>query len=250
MYTNPRLMMTSTSRSRYRTIADANASGMRPSGMAVSSIHGSRSTPQRERDGVAQRERNAAEHRPRDDPAELAPRRDRSNPPQGDNHDGETTKDTGREVEVLQPPEGFKGPGQPRARRVLPHQDDNLSTTEQQRRQVQQREEPGTQLTAHPPGRPLGKREREMHEQRWEQQDRHFVGPVEHPIQTVQPTAVREGKDAEERHRQPEEVQCRLIARPAHSHRRANEEREEADRGQHTIDAFIPVRHRPQRQPT
>ena len=61
------------------------------------------------------------------------------------------------------------------------------------------------------------------------------VGPVEHPVEPIEPAAEREREHAEERDGQPEEVQRRRIARPPQPHGAADEQREDADRGEHEV---------------
>ena len=76
-----------------------------------------------------------------------------------------------------------------------------------------------------------------MHEQRREQQHRHRVRPVEHPVEAIQAPAEREGEHAEERDGQPEEVQRRLLVGTAQTHRGTDEQGEDADRDQHEVQA-------------
>ena len=68
-----------------------------------------------------------------------------------------------------------------------------------------------------------------MHEQRWERQHRHDVGPVEDPVEPVQLAAVREATDAEEGDRQPEEMQRRRVAGALHAHGAPHQQRENRD---------------------
>ena len=91
---------------------------------------------------------------------------------------------------------------------------------------------------------PLGEDPREVEEERRQRQDGDDVGPVEHPVQPVQPAAEREGQDAEERGRQPQEVQGGRIARPAQAHRAADEQREDRHRRQHVVEGTRASRHR------
>jgi hypothetical protein len=72
---------------------------------------------------------------------------------------------------------------------------------------------------ARPTTWPFGKNECEVQEERWKREDRNRVGPVEHPIQSIEPAAEREAQHSEERDRDPEKVQRGRVARPAHPDR-------------------------------
>src|SRR5205814_9671315 len=61
------------------------------------------------------------------------------------------------------------------------------------------------------PGGPLWKHQREMQEERRQQQDRHRVAPVEDPVELVQLSAEGERERAEEDDREPEEMTRCLI---------------------------------------
>ena len=86
-----------------------------------------------------------------------------------------------------------------------------------------------------------------MQEERRQHDHRNRVAPIEHPVDTIEPAAEREGEQTEERDRQPEEMQRGLIGGPARAHGRADEQREDADRGQHVVVKARAARHRRQR---
>jgi len=75
-----------------------------------------------------------------------------------------------------------------------------------------------------------------VQQQRRQQRERDRVTPVERPVKAIERAVEREREDAEERDAQPEEMQRRLIARPAQAHRAADQKREEADCREHEID--------------
>ena len=100
---------------------------------------------------------------------------------------------------------------------------------------------------AHPAARPLGEDQREVQEERRQQQDRDRVRPVEDPVEPIEPAVEREGEGAEEREAQPEEVQRRLVARTAKPHRRADDQREDADGREHVVERGVPARQRGER---
>src|SRR5258708_36380009 len=74
-----------------------------------------------------------------------------------------------------------------------------------------------------------------MEQERREQRERDRVTPVERPVEAVERAVEREGEDAEERDAQPEEMESRLIARTPQAHRRADQQREDPDRGEHEV---------------
>ena len=120
---------------------------------------------------------------------------------------------------------------------------------EEQRRQIQQRQQRAAGIAARPRVRPLGEHQREVQEQRRQHQHRHDVAPVEDPIERVEPAAEREGEHAEEGDAQPEEVQRRLMIRAAQPDRRADEQREDADRRQREVErAAVPTESAPPRR--
>ena len=90
-----------------------------------------------------------------------------------------------------------------------------------------------------------GKTSAEVDEQRRQQQRGNLIGPVEHPVDAVEAAREREREHAEERHREPEEVQCRLVGRTPRPHGGTDQQREDADRRQHVVEA---CRHRGDRR--
>ena len=95
-----------------------------------------------------------------------------------------------------------------------------------------------------PAPRPLREDQREVEEQRRQQQDRRDVAPVEDPVETIEAAAEREGENAKERDRQPEEMQRGLIARPPQADGAADQQREDADAGEQEIQRARTGRHR------
>ena len=119
----------------------------------------------------------------------------------------------------------------------------DAGAAEQQRRQIKQRDQGAARIAARPRARALGEHQREMQEQRRQHQHRHHIGPIEDPIERVEPAAEGEGQHAEKGDAQPEEVQGGLMLRPPQPDRRADQQRENADRRQREIDAAEPGRH-------
>ena len=92
-----------------------------------------------------------------------------------------------------------------------------------------------------------GKYQREVQEQRRQHHDGDRVSPVEDPVHPIESAAEREREQAEEGHRQPEEMQRCLIGGPTSAHRRADQQRENPDRGEDVVIQAGAVRHRRQR---
>src|SRR5215471_2056101 len=74
-----------------------------------------------------------------------------------------------------------------------------------------------------------------MQEERRQQQLRRQIAPIERPVERVELPGERERHRAEKRHREPEEMQRRLMIGPPHAHRRADEQRKNPDRRQSEI---------------
>ena len=79
-----------------------------------------------------------------------------------------------------------------------------------------------------------------MQEERRQDEDGDRVGPVEHPVETIEPATERKREHAEERHGDPEEVERRRIAGTAQPDGAADEQRERADRRQHEVRTPAP----------
>ncbi len=105
---------------------------------------------------------------------------------------------------------------------------------------------PGIRL--HPGLRPIGEDQSEMQKQRGQREPRDDIGPPEEIVQAIELAAGVKGKGAKERDGQPEEVQRRLISRPAQAHRGADEHREDADRRQRIVQPELGQPHRLQGQ--
>ena len=102
---------------------------------------------------------------------------------------------------------------------------------------VQQREQ-APPRAAHPRAWAIGEYEREVEEQRRQHKSGDHVGPVEIPVEPVQP-AERKRQRAEERKAEPEEMQRGRIVRAPQTDGRADEQREDADGGANDIERGI-----------
>ena len=222
-------------------IADAKASGTSPSSTAVSSKPARRREPERERQRVPEHERQRAEPGAPDNPAQLPPRRHRPHARERARHDHQPADEAQREIEKLGAVDEIENARQDIAASVAAKDRRDLGGAEQQRRQVDQRQQVAPAVAARPAVGPLRKDEREVDEERRQEQHRHDVAPVEHPVEQIEPAAERERQHAEERDAQPEEVQRRLILRPAQPHAGADEQREQPDARERQIQ---PVRAR------
>ena len=83
-----------------------------------------------------------------------------------------------------------------------------------------------------------------MEQQRRQQREGDRVTPVERPVEAIERAVEREREDAEERDAEPEEMERRLIARTPQAHRGADQQREQADRGEHEIHRVAARRRR------
>ena len=188
-----------------------------------------------ERHGIAERERQGAKRRPPDNPPQLAPRRHRARPPQ---RPDETASPAARKTASTATRAGRAAPP---AGRVVglqrrPNDGNDARGAEDGGRQVDRRQPAGQRRRVALMVGPLGKHQREVQEQGRQHEQGDDVGPVERPVDLVEPAAERERQHAEERDRQPEEVQGRLVERSPDADRRAHQQREEADRGQEVVE--------------
>ena len=215
---------------------------------------GPASNPAAHGSAVAGEERDAADHRAADDPAQLAPRRHRAHASERAHHDRQAAEQAGREHGELEAIEHLQGGGEAGA---VParledagrlQEDRGAQPAEQTGRQVEQRQHGAADRRPHPGPRPFGEDQREVQEQRRQQQQRHHVAPVEDPVEPIEAAAEREPEDAEERHREPEEVQRGLIAGPAQAHGAADQQREDRDQRLHHVEGAIAGRRLVQRQ--
>ena len=97
-------------------------------------------------------------------------------------------------------------------RRGVDHSRDRCAPQEQ-RRQIQRRQKRPAGVTPDPGVGPVREHQGEMQEQGRQQELRRQVTPVEHPVERIQTSGEREREHAEERHRQPEEMERRLVVR-------------------------------------
>ena len=77
-----------------------------------------------------------------------------------------------------------------------------------------------------------------------QREPRHHVRPFEEVVEMVVPPARRERQHAEERHRQPEEMQRRRIVRPPQPDGRADADRQNADERDRVVQPGARQRHR------
>ena len=196
-----------------------------------------------ERERVAEGERRAAEQRAPDNPAQLAARGDGAGVRQGVHEDRQPAEQAGAQVERLEPVEGGDHREQLRVA-IEPRDRHHARAAHDERGQVDQRQEAGAERRADALARALREHQGEMQEHGRQGKQRHHVGPVEDPVEPVEPARKREGEDAEERHRQPEQVQRRLVARPAQAYPCPDHEREDPDRGEDEIEEAVALRDR------
>ena len=199
--------------------------------------------PERPRDRVTHDEGQPAQNRSPHDPPQLAFGRHRRHPPQGENHEGQSANNAAGQVRDFQVPDALDR-GREHRRAGVSGQRHRLQESQRDRRGVDHRHDEAPQTVPDRTGRPLGKHQGEVHEQRREHQGRDRVRPVEHPVQPIQSTAEREGEHAEERHAEPEEMQRGLGSRLPESNRGADQQREHADSGQHEVQLGLGRRRR------
>ena len=198
--------------------------------------------PERERQRVAEGERHRAEARAPHDPSKLAPRRHGAHAVERARHDHEPGNQAQPQVEVLGAVDERQDFRHHLALTIGAQQHRDLRDEEKQRRQVEDGQQRAAVVALRPAVRPLREDEREVHEEGRQHQERNGIAPEEHPVQQIEAAAVRERERAEERDRQPEEVQRRLILRPAQPDRRADHQREETDAREGQIQPMRPGR--------
>ena len=228
-------------------MAEAKASGMKPSGIADSSIGTDGIDAKRKRNGVAERKRHRAERRAPDDPSQLALHGDRARALQRAQENRERRREESGEIQELEPIEQRDQTDEIVGIDARSQQRQRARRTENRRGQIDRRQPARQQRRVARHVRPLRKHQREVQEERRQHQQRDDVAPVEDPVDAIQPAAEREGEQAEERHRQPEEVQRRLIVRTSRANRRADQQREDADAGEQVIEEAGAVRDRLER---
>ena len=123
---------------------------------------------------------------------------------------------------------------------------DDAGEAEKHRRHIQQGQERAPHRRADPAARAFGKDQREMQEQRRQQQQRHDVGPVEEPVEAIEPTVERESDGPEEGQAQPEKVQRGFVAVTPVPDTGADEQREDAHHGEHEVEGRRSARQRRQ----
>ena len=152
--------------------------------------------------------------------------------------DRQPPEQAGAQVQRLEPVE--RGDDREQAGvAVQPRDGQHARAAHDQRGQVNQRQEAGAERRADPLACPLREHQREVQEHRRQGEQRHHVGPVEQPVEPVEPSGKRKREHAEERHRQPEQVERRLVARPAQADPGADHQREDPDRRQDEIEEAV-----------
>ena len=202
---------------------------------------------ERERNGVGEDERPGADRRAPHDPAQLPQRRRRPHALQRQREDRQAGDHVGGDVERLEPVEPGDRADHPRRILGRPHQHDGAQRADGDRRHVEQRPAAMRQAGERARAGALGEDQAEVHEQRRQEQRGDLVGPVEDPVDAIEPAREREGEHAEERHGEPEEMQRGLVVGAAGAHRGADQQREDADRRQHVVEAADTARNRRQR---
>ena len=151
-------------------------------------------------------------------------------------HDRETRDQTDREVDQRGVLNQLRDANEHVAvpRRVDDARD--RCTAKEQRREIDRGKERAPGVASHPRIGPIRKDQRKVQEERREQELRRQVAPVEHPVEGIEPAGEREREHAEERDGQPEEMQRRLVIGAAEPHGRADQQREDADRGEHEVE--------------
>ena len=229
-------------------IADANASGNEAERNGRQTHRNRRLDTERKWNRVTDRERQRAERGAPHDPAQLALDGHRARARQRAHQHRQARAKIGGQVDVLETIEqrddahevlGIESGAQHR---------EGTRRTQHRARQIDRRQPPRQRRGVARHVRTLRKHQREMQEERRQHDHRNGVAPIEDPVDAIEPAAEREGEEAEERDRQPEEVQRGLVGRPARAHRRADQQREDADRRQHVIEQAGAARHRRQRQ--
>ena len=188
-----------------------------------------------ERQGVEDRERQHAERRAPDDPSQLARRSHRAHAAQRPHQHQQAGAEERRQVHQLEGVEQVDEAHEVVRIDAGTGERDHPRQPQHRRRQINRREPPRQHRRVAPRVRTLGKDQGEVHEQRRQQQQRDHVGPVEEPVHAIEPAGEGEGERAEEGHRQPEEMQRRLIERAARPHGRADQQGEDPHRGEDVI---------------
>ena len=129
-------------------------------------------------------------------------------------------------------------------------QERRAQAAQQERRQVDQRQRPPRPIGVRTQAlRTLGEDQREVEEQRRQQQQRADVGPVEDPVEAIEPAAERERR----RRRRTRPRARRSAARPdraaAAAARAADEQREDRHRRLHVVERAVALGHAVQLQP-
>ncbi len=212
--------------------------------MALYLEPGQRCQTKRPGNAVAEHERHRAEGRAPDDPAQLTASGDRSHAAERARHDQQTADQAEREIQQLAALDHRDHVREHCA--VLADAQDRRDScpAEQHRGHVEQRQQRARVLAARPAAGTLGEHQREVHEERRQQQHRHDIAPVEDGVEQIEAAAEREREDAEERDREPEEVQRRLILWTAQTNTGADGEREESNRGECVVKASRTGRNR------
>ena len=196
-----------------------------------------RHAAEEQRHDVQHHERHRADRRSPDDPAQLAPRGHRAQPRQRADHDEETAEQADGQIEIRGPLDPLENERHVRHRQAAGH-DERAADAEHRGGHVDAAAGAVVPTgAANPRLRALGKHEREVQEERRQDEPRHQVGPLEEVVEPIVAAARRERQHAEERDGQPEEVQRRRIVRAPQPDRRADHDREDADERQRVVQA-------------
>ena len=200
---------------------------------------GQRVEPGRPRQRVPEHEGQAAQQRAPRDPPELAARGHRPDPAERPNHEGQPDHQIAGQDQQFQPIDRRQHARRQGAAAGSARDDRHARPPQQQRRQVRKRQQRAARVGHRPRVGPIREDQGEVQEHRRQRQQRHHVGPVEEPVERVELPAVREGHHAEESDRQPEEMERRLVAGPPQAHRGADQQREDADAGEHVVQRKV-----------
>ena len=192
---------------------------------------------QRERQRVSKHERHRAERGPPDDPSELTPCGHRSRASERPDHDPQTDDEPHTQADHFAALDERDHVREHDPLRVAAHERGHSRGEEQKGRQVQERKGGAAGFGMRPAVGTFGEHQREMDDERRQQQRAHHVRPVDDPVERVEAAAERKRQHAEEGNGQPEEVERRLIVRTAEADAGADEQRKNADRGEDVIQA-------------
>ena len=125
--------------------------------------------------------------------------------------------------------------------------DEHAEAAEYRGRHVEQCQNRPPGAGIRPLVRPFGKDEREVQEERRQEQARHQIGPLEEIVESIVAAARREREHAEERDREPEEMQRGRIVRSPEADGRSDRQRENAHERERVVQPVRGKRHRQER---